>query len=88
MEGVYLNSELEWSQVISDKSFITMNAGVSYVSDYLERNGLNDFHTRLTYTYALSDQIAFTPFIGSSFQIDDQDADDIFYGGLWFEVIF
>jgi hypothetical protein len=88
VEGVYLNSELEWSQVISDKSFITMNAGVSYVSDYLERNGLNDFHTRLTYTYALSDQIAFTPFIGSSFLIDDQDADDIFYGGLWFEVIF
>lgn len=88
VEGIYLNSELEWSNIISKKSFVTINAGLSYVSDYLERNGLNDLHTNLTYTYAISEQIAFTPFIGASIQIDDQDADDIFYGGLWFEVIF
>lgn len=88
VEGIYLNSELEWSRVISDKSFVTVSAGLSYVSDYLDRDGINDFHTKLTYTYAISDQVAFTPFIGSSNQIEDQDADDIFYGGLWFEVIF
>jgi hypothetical protein len=67
---------------------VTVSAGLSYVSDYLDRDGINDFHTKLTYTYAISDQVAFTPFIGSSNQIEDQDADDIFYGGLWFEVIF
>ncbi|MDG2400774.1 MAG: hypothetical protein P8M04_09385 [Akkermansiaceae bacterium] len=88
IDGIYLNSELEWSKAISDKSFVTIKGGLSWVSDYLERDGLNDFHTRVTYTYALSDQISFTPFIGSSIQIDDQDADDILYGGLWFEVIF
>ena len=88
VEGIYLNSEFEWSQVISDKSFVTVSAGLSYVSDYLERDGINDFHTRLTYTYALSEQIAFTTFIGSSIQLGDQEADDIFYGGLWFEVFF
>ncbi len=88
VDGVYLNTELEWSQIISNKSFVTIKAGLSWVSEYLERDGLNDFHTRLTYTYALSDQVSFTPFIGSSIQIGDKDADDILYGGLWFEVIF
>ncbi|HCN79552.1 MAG TPA: hypothetical protein DIS80_00325, partial [Verrucomicrobiales bacterium] len=88
VDGVYLNTELEWSQIISNKSFVTIKAGLSWVSEYLERDGLNDFHTRLTYTYALSDQVSFTPFIGSSIQIEDKDADDILYGGLWFEVIF
>jgi len=49
---------------------------------------VNDFHTRLTYTYAISDQVSFTPFIGSSIQIEDKDNHDLLYGGLWFEVIF
>nr|MBR9811952.1 hypothetical protein [bacterium] len=88
VDGVYLNTELEWSQIISNKSFVTIKAGLSWVSDYLERDGLNDFHSRITYTYTLSDRVSFTPFIGSSIQIGDKDADDILYGGLWFEVIF
>jgi len=88
VDGIYLNSELEWSQIISEKSFVTIKAGLSWVSEYLERDGLNDFHTRLTYTYAISDQVSFTPFIGSSIQIEDKDNHDLLYGGLWFEVIF
>tara|TARA_B110000003_G_scaffold103871_1_gene106021 strand:+ start:2428 stop:3126 length:699 start_codon:yes stop_codon:yes gene_type:complete len=88
VDGIYLNSELEWSQIISEKSFITIKAGLSWVSGYLERDGLNDFHTRVTYTYAISDQVSFTPFIGSSIQIEDKDYGDLLYGGLWFEVIF
>lgn len=88
VNGIYFNSELEWSKPISDKSFVTITSGLSWVSDYLNRDGLNDFHTRVTYTYALSDQVSFTPFIGSSIQIEDKDNDDILYGGLWFEVIF
>lgn len=88
VEGTYLNSELEWSQVISDKSFISIEAGLSYVSSYLDRSGLNDFHARIAYTYAISDQISFTPFVGSSIQIEDRNADDVIYTGLWFEVIF
>jgi hypothetical protein len=88
VEGTYLNSELEWSRVISSKSFITVQGGLSSVSSYLDRSGLNDFHARIAYTYAISDQISFTPFLGSSLQIEDRDADDIIYAGLWFEVIF
>lgn len=88
VEGTYVSSDLEWSHVLSETSFITVESGLSFVSDYLQRDGLNDFHTRLTYTYALSDQVSFTPFIGSSIQIDDRDTNDLFYGGVWFEVIF
>ncbi len=86
--GLYFASELEWSQVISDDSFITIEAGLSIVSDYHDRNGFNDFYTRIAYTYALSDRVSFTPFLGSSLQLDDHDASDVAYGGFWFEVIF
>jgi len=86
--GIYLASELEWSHVISDKSFVTIKGGLSYVSDYLDRDGLNDFYARVAFTHALSDQVSFTPFFGSSFQLDDGDASDVSFGGLSFEVIF
>ncbi len=86
--GIYLESELEWSRIISDKSFVTVKGGLSYVSDYFDRDGLNDFYTRVAFTYALSDQVSFTPFIGTSFQLHDENPSDIAYGGFWFEVIF
>ncbi len=86
--GLYFASELEWSQVISEDSFITIEGGFSFVSDYLDRDGLNDFHTRIAFTYALSERVAITPFLGASFQIEDREASDVAYAGLWFEVIF
>jgi hypothetical protein len=46
---------------------------------------LNDFYARVAFTYALSDQVSFTPFFGTSFQLD---ASDVSFGGLSFEVIF
>lgn len=86
--GLYFASELEWSQVVSDKSFVTIEGGVSYVSDYLERDGFNDFYARVTYTFAISDRVSITPFFGTSLQLDDHESDDVAYGGFWFEVIF
>ena len=88
VDGIWFSSGLEWSTVLSKDAFLKIEGGLSAVSGYLERDGLNDFHTRISLTYALSDQISFSPFIGSSLQIDDPTASDIFYGGLWFEVIF
>jgi len=88
VDGIYFSSALVWSKVLTDDAFFSIESGLSAVSGYLDRDGLNDFHSRLTLTYALSDQISFTPFLGTSLQIDDRSARDIFYGGLWFEVIF
>lgn len=87
-DALYLASELEWSKVLSDQSFITLEAGLSYVSNYLDRDGLNDLYSRLSYTFALSDQVSFTPFVGTSIQLEDKDASDVAFGGIWFEVIF
>ncbi len=86
--GIYLASELEWSYIVSEKSFLAIEGGVSVVSDYFNRDGFNDLYAKITFTYALSDQVALSPFLGTSIQLDDQDADDTAYAGLWFEVIF
>jgi hypothetical protein len=88
VDGIWYRSALEWSTVLTDDAFLVVEGGLSAVSGYLERDGINDFHTRISLTYTLSDQVSFTPFIGSSLQIDDSSASDILYGGLWFEVIF
>lgn len=88
VDGIWFRSAVEWSTVITDDAFLVVEGGLSAVSGYLDRDGINDLHTRVGLTYAFSDQVSFTPFIGSSLQIDDRSASDLFYGGLWFEVIF
>ncbi|MGJ8698001.1 MAG: hypothetical protein ACSHYF_16905 [Verrucomicrobiaceae bacterium] len=87
-DSIYADANLRWSHPISDSTFISLENGVSYVSDYLNRDGFNDLHGRLSLTYALSDSVAFTPFLGWSIQLDDKTAGDAAYGGVWFEVIF
>ncbi|MFT6179902.1 MAG: hypothetical protein ACI9NQ_001018 [Paracoccaceae bacterium] len=86
--GLYFASEVEWSHLISDRSFVTIEGGMSFVANYLERNGLNDFYARVSYTFTISDRVAITPFFGTSLQLDDHESDDVAYGGFWFEVIF
>lgn len=88
VDGIYFDTSLEWSTVISDDAFLAVESGLSAVTGYLNRDGVNDFHTRISLTYAISDQVSFTPFIGSSLQIEDSSASDVLYGGLWFQVIF
>lgn len=88
VEGIYGASELEWSTLLNDDSFLTITGGVSAVSDYLDRDGMNDFYTRIALTYALSEQVSLSPFLGTSLQLADTGADDVLYGGFWFEVIF
>jgi hypothetical protein len=86
--GIHLATEIEWSHVVSDKSFVTVEGGLSVVSDYLDRNGFNDLYARIAFTYAISDRVALTPFFGTSLQLTDHTGDDVAYGGFWFEVIF
>lgn len=88
-DGLYAASEITWSQPISEKAFIAISGGLSYLSDYEHRDGMNDFFGRITLNYNFSDQVSFSPFVGTSIQLQDEDgADDVFYGGLWFQVIF
>lgn len=88
-EGLYLASEITWSEALSDKVYLSISGGMSYLSGYQNRTGLNDFFARISLNYAFSDQVSFSPFLGTSIQLDSEDsANDIFYGGLWFQVIF
>lgn len=86
-ETFYFASEIEWSYVVSKDSFLALKSGVSAVSDFLGREGLNDFYSRITFTYALSDRVAVTPFLGSSVALD-REGEDSAYAGFWFEVNF
>lgn len=84
----YASVDLRWSKPISEKAFVSLENGVSYLSDYLGRDGINDYYGRLSLTYAMSDTASFTPFVGWSFQLDNSTASDSVYGGVWFEFIF
>ena len=87
-DGWYADTELEWSQPLSDSAFIAIINGVSFASEYYGDSSFHDVFSKITLTYALSDEIAFTPFVGSNFPLSDSNRDDEFYAGLWFEAIF
>ncbi len=86
-DAFYSSLDLRWSKPISDSAFIAVENGVSYVAGLLDRDGLNDYYGRLSLTYAVSDSVAFTPFIGWNLALDSS-GDDSLHGGLFFEVIF
>jgi len=88
-EAWYGHAETRWSKVLSDKAFISLKTGVSYVDDYYGRNGMNDAYGRLSLTYHISDTVSITPFAGGSVLLDSDDiGDDQAYGGVWFEFRF
>ena len=90
----YANLEGNWSKALSDKSYVSLKVGVSYVNDYYGRDGINDIYARLSFTYHISETVSVTPFIGTSILIEDDSTvpgilnDDTTFGGLWFVVRF
>lgn len=90
----YAHLESNWSKTLSDKAYVSLKTGVSYVNDYYGRDGFNDLYARLSLTYHISDAVSVTPFVGASVLIDDDspvpgvNRDDSAYGGLWFIVRF
>ena len=88
-EAWYGHAETNWSKALSDKAFLSLKTGISYVDDYYGRDGMNDAYGRLSLTYNISDTVSITPFVGGSVLLDNDDAgDDQAYGGVWFEVRF
>ncbi|MBT8037380.1 MAG: hypothetical protein KJO21_07535 [Verrucomicrobiae bacterium] len=88
-EAWYGHLETHWTKPLSEKSFVSLKTGVSYVNDYYGRDGINDAYSRLSLTYHISDTVSITPFVGGSVLLDQADAgNDQAYGGIWFEVRF
>lgn len=84
----YAYTELRWSKPLSEDAFLSFDHGVSFISDDFERDGFNDLYGRLSLTYAISDSVAVTPFIGWSILLDESSAHDPVYGGIWFAFVF
>ncbi len=88
-EAWYSNAEARWSKVISNKAYMSLNTGISYVDDYYGRDGMNDAYCRLSLTHHLSDTLSITPYLGGSILLDNSDTgDDQAYAGVWFAVRF
>lgn len=88
-EAWYGHVETRWSKAVSEKAYVSLKTGVSYVDDYYGRDGMNDAYGRLSFTYHISETVSVTPFVGGSVLLDDNDAgDDQAFGGIWFEVRF
>lgn len=85
--GWYGAVETAWSQPTGRDSFVSALIGVSAVSDFYGRDGLNDAYGRLSWTYQFNRHVAVTPFLGTSVGLDSAASDHLF-GGLWFEVNF
>jgi hypothetical protein len=89
-EGWYVNLEGTWSHPTSEKSFASFTAGTSAVNGYYDRDGANDLHARLGWTYQINRSIAVTPFAGLSLPYESKGiaSDESAFGGLWLEVNF
>lgn len=87
-DGWYAAFEYNAYQTFGENAYVSFKAGVSATSDYYNRDGLNDFYSRVSYTYNLTKQVSLTPFAGASLQLDDKNGKDFLYGGVWFEVSF
>lgn len=89
--GWYSALEGGWSYRLSDDAFLSLKSGVSWVNNYNQRDGFNDFFGRISFTYLINNSVSVTPFAGWSVLFDDDeinDETDRIYSGLWFEVVF
>ncbi len=86
-EGIYTAIELNWSQPISEKAYLSTQAGISAHENYYNRSGLNDFYGRLSLTYNVNSFLSLTPFAGYSLSLEE-DASDEAYAGIWLAVSF
>ena len=87
-DGLYGAVEIRWSQPVRTFGFVSVDAGLSAVSDYYNRSGLNDAYARAAYTQVISRNVSITPFVGTSIPLQSDPETNRLFGGIWFEVNF
>lgn len=87
-DGWYAKLEGVWSKPTGSDSFLEALAGTSWTSDYYGSSGWNDAYARLAWTYSVSENVSFTPFVGTSLALDSGPRKNRLFGGLWFAVTF
>ncbi len=85
--GAYSELKTSYYKELSIDSFILFNAGISATADYYDRSGIHHLFAKLEYTYNISDNVSFTPFIGTSIGIHSKAPHSI-YSGINFAVSF
>lgn len=85
--GAYAEIKASAYKELSIDSFLIFNAGFSATADYYDRSGIHHLFAKLEYTYNISDNVSFTPFIGTSLGIHS-DAPHSIYSGINFAVSF
>ncbi len=86
-EGAYFAVEGSWSQPLNEKTFIEIETGLSAVTSYYERSGINDFYGKVSLTYNLNSFLSVTPFVGFSLGLADEASEHV-YLGIWSAVSF
>ncbi|MGJ8724861.1 MAG: hypothetical protein ACSHYB_09925 [Roseibacillus sp.] len=86
-EGAYFALEGGWSHPLTEDLFLSAESGISAVSSYYERSGMNDFYGRLSLTYNVNSFLSLTPFAGYSLGIHSEATDEAF-AGIWLAVSF
>lgn len=87
-DGLYTFLEGNWSKPLGTSAFIAATTGISAVSDYYDRSGLNDLYARLSYTYAINRSVSVTPFLETSHPLKSHGESTRAVAGIWFEVNF
>lgn len=87
-DGFYAFVESVWSKPLGDSAFIKASGGLSAVADYYGRSGLNDLYGRVSYTYAISRNVALSPFVKISVPMKSHGEAVRTGAGIWFEVTF
>ena len=87
-DGLYAFAETRWSHPLGRNAFVSADAGLSWVSDYYDRSGLNDLYARLAYTQVFNRSVSLTPFVGTSLPLQSNEESARLFGGVWFEVNF
>ena len=85
--GFFGSTEATSSHALDESSFLVGTIGLSYLTDYYERSGLNAAYARASYTYGLTNSISLSPFVGLSLDLSSEESDHL-WAGLHFEVFF
>jgi len=86
-EGFYFESKVSYYEEVNDVSYVTLDAGISSVAGYYDRDGLHHGFAKLGYTRNISESVSVSPYITGVFGIHN-DVDNHVIGGVYFAVSF
>lgn len=85
--GFYLESKISYYEEVSMDAYVTLDAGISAVKNYYQRDGIHHAFSKLAYVYNINDSVSVSPYVSAILGIDD-DTKSHLLGGIYFAVSF